>query len=84
MVFVSDGDMDAQQALIREAIEQGNGMAQLDAIMAALHETNAFGYTRQLAEVEAEKARQALAALPDSDYKQALLALADIAVSRTH
>ncbi|MDP2714489.1 octaprenyl diphosphate synthase [Rheinheimera sp.] len=74
----------AQQALIREAIEEGNGMAQLDAIMAALHETNAFSYTRQLAEAEAEKARQALAAVPESDYKQALLALADIAVSRSH
>ena len=74
----------AQQALIREAIETGNGMTQLDAIMAALNETNAFGYTRQLAEAEAEKARQALAALPESDYKQALLSLADIAVSRTH
>ena len=73
-----------QQALIREAIEEGNGMAQLDAIMTALQETNAFGYTRQLAEEEAEKARQALAMLPESDYKQALLALADIAVSRTH
>jgi octaprenyl-diphosphate synthase len=74
----------AQQALIREAIEQGNGMANLAAIMAALHETKAFDYTRKLAETEADKARQALADLPESDYKQALLALADIAVSRTH
>ena len=73
-----------QQALIREAIVEGNGMANLAAIMAALNETDAFGYTRRLAEQEAEKARQALSVLPESDYKQALLALADIAVSRSH
>ena len=74
----------AQQALIREAIVEGNGMSNLDAIMVALHETDAFGYTRAIAENEAAKAQQALSALPESDYKQALLALADIAVSRSH
>jgi octaprenyl-diphosphate synthase len=52
--------------------------------MTALHETKAFEYTRNLAEQEAEKARQALALLPDSEHKQALLALANIAVSRSH
>ncbi|MEO3677566.1 octaprenyl diphosphate synthase [Rheinheimera fenheensis] len=74
----------AQQALIRQAISEGNGLAQLDAIMSALEQTDAFGYTRRLAAQEADKARAALAVLPDSDYKQALLALADIAVSRSH
>jgi len=73
-----------QQALIKEAIVEGNGMSNLDAIMAALHETNAFCYTRAIAEAEAEKAKLALAVLPESDYKNALLALADIAVSRSH
>ncbi|HSG51218.1 MAG TPA: octaprenyl diphosphate synthase [Rheinheimera sp.] len=73
-----------QQALIKEAIVKGNGMSNLDAIMAALHETNAFSYTRAIAEAEAEKAKLALAVLPESDYKNALLALADIAVSRSH
>lgn len=73
-----------QQALIKEAIVEGNGMSNLDAIMAALHETNAFSYTRAIAEAEAEKAKLALAVLPESDYKNALLALADIAVSRSH
>jgi octaprenyl-diphosphate synthase len=73
-----------QQTLIRNAITEGNGMQHLDAIMTALNETQAFAYTRKLAEIEAEKARQALVDLPDSDYKQALIALADIAVSRSH
>ena len=74
----------SQQALIREAIVEGNGMQHLEAIMQALHDTNAFHYTRNLAEQEAEKARAALADIPESDYKNALLALADIAVSRRH
>ena len=74
----------AQQQLIRDAITEGNGLANLDAIMTALNETDAFGYARRRAEQEAEKARQALSVLPESDYKQALLALADIAVSRSH
>ncbi len=74
----------AQQALIREAIVECNGMANLEQIMAALHETNAFGYTRKIAEQEAEKAQLAIAFLPDSPYKSALLTLADIAVQRSH
>lgn len=73
-----------QQALIREAIVEGNGMQHLEAIMQALHDTKAFDYTRKLAEQEAEKARAALSEIPESEYKNALMALADIAVSRRH
>ncbi|KKO44882.1 octaprenyl diphosphate synthase [Arsukibacterium ikkense] len=73
-----------QQALIREAIVEGNGMANLAQILTAMEQTNAFGYTRAMAEQEAEKARRALDNIPPSDYKQALLALADMAVSRSH
>lgn len=74
----------AQQALIREAIVEGNGMQHMEAIMQALHDTKAFDYTRKLAEQEAEKARAALSEIPESEYKNALMALADIAVSRRH
>lgn len=73
-----------QQQLIREAITEGNGMAHLPQIMAALLETGAFDYTRQIAQQEAIKAKQALLLLPASDYKTALSALADIAISRSH
>ncbi len=74
----------AQKALITEAITQSNGMQHMQEILAALDETGAFAYTRQLAEQEALKAQHALAAIPASPYKDALLALADIAVSRRH
>ena len=75
---------DAQQALIREAIVESNGMAHLDEIMAALNATDAFGYTRRIAEQEALKAQQAIAFLPESPYKSALHTLADIAIQRSH
>jgi octaprenyl-diphosphate synthase len=73
-----------QQQLIRDAISEGNGMQHFSEIMAALEQTGAFDYTRNKAEQEAKAAQQALQPLPDSPYKQALLALADIAVSRSH
>lgn len=73
-----------QQQLIRAAITEGNGMQHLTQIMAALHETGAFDYTREMALQEALKAKQALLLLPASEYKIALSALADIAISRSH
>ncbi len=73
-----------QQQLIRNAITEGNGMQHFSEIMAALEQTGAFDYTRNKAEQEAKAAQLALQPLPDSPYKQALLALADIAVSRSH
>ncbi|EHR40338.1 octaprenyl diphosphate synthase [Alishewanella jeotgali] len=73
-----------QQQLIREAITEGNGMQHFSEIMTALEQTGAFDYTRDKAVQEAKAAQLALQPLPDSPYKQALLALADIAVSRSH
>lgn len=73
-----------QQQLIRDAITEGNGMQHFSEIMAALEQTGAFTYTRDKAVQEAKAAQLALQPLPDSPYKQALLALADIAVSRSH
>lgn len=73
-----------QQQLIRDAITEGNGMQHFSEIMTALEQTGAFDYTRNKAEQEAKAAQLALQPLPDSPYKQALLALADIAVSRSH
>lgn len=84
LIYALQKGNSTQQQLIREAITEGNGMQHLDAIMAALEETGAFTYTRNIAKQEALKAQQALALLPASPYKNALSALADIAVSRSH
>ncbi|GLX79121.1 octaprenyl-diphosphate synthase [Thalassotalea insulae] len=72
-----------QSQLIKEAIETGNGMDNLDAILTAMEQTGSLRYTQKIAEQEADKAIQALAALPESEHKQALVALAHIAANRS-
>ncbi len=71
-----------QAVMIREAIEHSNGMEKLDAIMQAMHETGSLEYTTLRAEQEADKAIAELAIIPDSQYKEALIALAHMAVRR--
>lgn len=73
-----------QRQLIRDAIEHCNGMEHLDEILAVMDETGSIAYTQKMAEQEADKAINALAILPDSEHKQALIALAHIAANRNH
>ncbi|ATC56523.1 octaprenyl diphosphate synthase [Vibrio anguillarum] len=72
-----------QKEMIREAIEKANGMEQLDAILAAMKQTGSLEYTTNKALGEADKAINELSILPESEYKQALIALAHMAVNRT-
>ncbi|CAK4070943.1 octaprenyl diphosphate synthase [Vibrio sp. 16] len=74
---------DAQVAMIREAIEKANGMEKLTEILAAMEETGSLEYTRQKAYQEADKAIAELSVLEESEYKQALVTLAHMAVHRT-
>ncbi|ASU21385.1 octaprenyl diphosphate synthase [Vibrio qinghaiensis] len=72
-----------QKEMIREAIEKANGIEQLDAILAAMIQTGSLEYTTNKALEEADKAINELSILPESEYKQALIALAHMAVNRT-
>jgi octaprenyl-diphosphate synthase len=72
-----------QTKLIRDAIEHCNGMDHLDEILAAMKETGSLVYTQKKAELEADKAIEALNVLPESEHKQALISLAHIAANRT-
>ncbi|HBV75207.1 MULTISPECIES: octaprenyl diphosphate synthase [Vibrio] len=72
-----------QSIMIRNAIEHSNGMEKLDAIMDAMHQTGSLEYTTKRAEEEADKAIAELAIIPDSEYKEALVTLAHMAVNRT-
>ncbi len=74
---------DVQQAMIRDAIENGNGMDNLEPILAAMDQTGSLAYTRQKALEASEQAISALTPLPESEYKQALIGLALNSVSRT-
>jgi len=71
-----------QSAMIRGAIEQGNGRHLLEPVLAAMHQWGALDYTRARAEEEADKAIRALQVLPESPYRTALEGLAHIAVRR--
>jgi octaprenyl-diphosphate synthase len=73
----------AQCALIRQAIENGN-TEKIDAIVTVIESTGSIAYTARRAEEEAGLAREALAVIPDSIYKQALLDLAHFSVHRDH
>ena len=72
-----------QTAMIRQAIEEGNGRHLLEPVLAAMQQCGSLNYTRQRAEEEADKAIAALQVLPNSDYRLALEGLAHIAVQRS-
>ncbi len=67
--------------LIRNAIVEG-GLDQLDRITAIIETTGALEYTAERARDAADTAITALANFPDSDFKQALIAIADFSVQR--
>lgn len=82
LLYAMANGNDAQRQLIRDAIEHCNGMEYLDDILAAMKDTGSLEYTQQKAEQEADKAITALSPIPDSHYKEALIALAHIAANR--
>ncbi|GMM69011.1 octaprenyl diphosphate synthase [Alteromonas sp. MTD1] len=74
---------DDDKALIQEAIEQSNGLPHLSRIQGIMEETGALDYTRECAQKEVQMAIDSLNAIEDSEYKDALIALAHISVERT-
>jgi octaprenyl-diphosphate synthase len=68
-------------AIIRHAIETG-GLEELPRISALVHSTGALAATRAVAAQAAQRAADALAALPDNPYRAALLDMAQAAVAR--
>jgi len=73
---------DTQKQLIIRAIET-EGIALLQQVTDIIQQTGAIEFTRQRALQEAELAKQSLTPLEDSIYKEALIALADLAVNRS-
>ncbi|MDO4222449.1 MAG: polyprenyl synthetase family protein [Acinetobacter sp.] len=70
-----------QHQLIRQAILNG-GLENLNDVIAIVHESQALQYCRQRAEQETQLAIDALAALPDTPYRTALIKLAEMALHR--
>lgn len=73
-----------QCAIIRRAIEKGDGRHLLEPVLTAMRQCGSLDYTRQRAEQEANKAIFSLQALPPSSFREALEGLAHIAVQRDY
>ncbi|EFP95906.1 octaprenyl diphosphate synthase [Vibrio caribbeanicus] len=71
-----------QSQLIKQAIENANGMDHLQEILDIMKQTGSLDYARQKAYQEADKAISELNCIPESDYKQALITLAHMSVNR--
>lgn len=85
LIYVLEHGSDSEKAMVRAAIENG-GIDQthpdFNTILTAIISGGALEYTRQLAQREVAAAKSALAFLPESEYKQVLLGLADYALAR--
>ncbi len=69
-----------EQQLIKQAIEKGDG--DFEAVARAIHNTDALAYTRGAADAEVQLALDAIAAFPESDFKQTLITFCAFAVKR--
>lgn len=83
LIYVMREGAAAHAATVRTALEQAD-REQLPQVLAAIAATGALEYSRQVAQQEAERALACLACLPASPYRDALIDLTHIAVSRSH
>ena len=85
LIYVLEHGSEAEKAMVKAAIENG-GIDQthpdFNTILTAITSGGALEYTRQLAQREVAAAKSALVFLPESEYKQVLLDLADYALAR--
>ena len=81
LIYAIQHGTPAQAKVIREAIEQGD-IKRFDEVLQIVQQTGALAYTRQQAQREADLARAELAGVPDSQYKNSLIKLAELAASR--
>ena len=70
-----------ERELIRSAVLEG-GLDDLETIRSIIESTGALQYTAARAQEAADVAIGALSGIPDSDYKQALIAIAEFSVRR--
>jgi len=83
LIHVMQRGSPEQVALVRSAIARG-GREDFRAVLDAIHDTGALEYARGKAREEADSARQAVVALPNSSYRDSLLELAAFAIERDY
>ena len=81
LIYAMQEGSSEERDLIRHAIEEG-GLDDMDRIQAIIESTGALQYTAARAQEAADIAINALSDVPDSDHKQALIAIAEFSVRR--
>jgi len=81
LIYALQNADDGDAAMIRNAIIDGS-VDRLKDIQQIIESTGALQYTSARAQDAADEAIRALDPVPDSDHKQALIAIADFAVQR--
>jgi octaprenyl-diphosphate synthase len=81
LIYAMENCSDAERAMIRAAIESG-GLERLNDVQAVIESTGALAYTTARAQDATDEAISALTGIPDSDCKDAMIAIADFAVKR--
>ncbi|MES2295791.1 MAG: octaprenyl diphosphate synthase [Pseudomonadota bacterium] len=83
LIYLMENGTPEQRELVRNCIEQGDEQ-HFDTILAAITSSGALDYTRRAAEVAAKRAADAIADLPEGQYKDSLMQLTVFAVDRRH
>lgn len=83
LIYLMHRGTPAQRELVRSCIENGdeNRFAE---ILSAITTSGALDYTKQQAELEAQRATESISNLPHSQFKDSLLELCAFAVTRNH
>lgn len=81
IIYALEKCTDNERNMIRAAVVEG-GLEHLDEIHTVIKSTGALQYTAARAQEAADLAISALSEIPDSDHKEALIAIADFAVKR--
>ena len=82
LIYVMQNGLPDEAALVRNAIEQG-GRDDFAEVLAAVRRSGALDHARRVATAESQRAVEAIADLPASQYKDSLLQLSAFAVSRS-
>jgi len=81
IIYAMEKCSENERKMIRSAVEEGS-LERLDDIHSIIETTGALQYTAKRAQEAADIAIEALGGVPDSEYKEALIAIADFAVKR--
>ncbi len=81
LIYAMQNGSEEDSKVIRNAILEG-GLDQLDRISAIIESTGALKYTADKAREAADLSIAALSDIPDSEYKQALINIAELSIQR--